>query len=223
MPAPRDVRLVAETGQVATPTGQEVEVSLGNLQVVTQSGAVFHEAGNAGPGLPASLFDSISAAGQRGAQPPAVSQALVAYWLALQQADREQRAALLPLVRDAIRRGATTPRAWLCIALGDPDFQLVRDATAGYLGAPAVSVERRGQCVIDVVDWIVRELPLNRAAAFAALVDLNDAVVLEQLTGLRGRLSVEETSTVWAIFEATASPAIGEFIAQWRSDGSGCR
>jgi hypothetical protein len=84
-------------------------------------------------------------------------------------------------------------------------------------------VERREQCVTDVVDWIVRELPLNRAAAFTALLDLNDAVVIERLAGLRGRLSIAETTAVCAIFRETANPAIREFITQWRSEVSGCR
>ena len=198
-------------------------MSIGISQVVAQTGAFLQEAGNACPGVAAGLIDSISAAGQRGAPPPAVSRALVAYWHALPRMDQGQRAALLPLLRDAIRRGATTPRAWACIALGDPDFHLVREATAGYLGTPAVSVERREQCVADVVDWITRELPLNRVAAFAALLDLNDAAVLERLVGLRGRLSVAEASTVWASCAGTASPAVREFIAQWRSDEPDCR
>lgn len=190
-------------------------MSTGLSHVQAPSGAYFHASGDDVPDAIAPLFEVILRAGQRGAHGAAVSRGLVAYWQALSRVEREQRAGLLSLVRDAVRRGGTSPRAWTCIALGDPDFDIVREATAGYLGAPAASVERRGQCVADVIDWITRALPLNRAAAFAALLDLNDALLLEQLAGFRGRLSRAEAAAVWAAFAGTPSPAIGEFIAQW--------
>jgi hypothetical protein len=163
-----------------------------------------------------SLVEAISAAGQRGAHALAVSRALMAYWHALPRVDRGQRAGLLVQVREAVKRGTTTARAWTCVALGDPDFAIVREATLGYLGTPPVSLERREQSVAEVLDWIVRELPLNRAAAFTALVDLNDGAVLERLAGFRGRLTHAEAAAVWAGCAGADSTAIREFIAEWR-------
>lgn len=187
-------------------------------QVPARSGAdVSDAAGAARPDPATPVFEKISAAGQRGAHGLAVSHALLAYWHTLPRIDRGQRERLLAKVRDSVRRGSTTVRAWTCIALGDPDFQIVREATLGYLGTPPVSVERREQSVADVLDWIVRELPLNRAAAFAALVDLNDGAVLERLAGFRGRLTHAEAEAVWAACEQTPGQAIREFIAEWRS------
>jgi len=193
-------------------------VSIGISQVPAHSRAAFIDAADAARPDPATpVFEKISAAGQRGAHGLAVSHALVAYWHALPRFDRDQRAGLLAQVRDSVKRGTTTVRAWTCIALGDPDFRIVREATLGYLGTAPVSLERREQSVTDVLDWIVRELPLNRAAAFAALVDLNDGAVLEQLAGFRGRLNDAEAAAVWAACEDTTSLAIREFIAEWRS------
>lgn len=193
-------------------------MSIGISQVQAPSRAAFTGEAGTVSGAIGTLFDLVSAAGQRGAPALAVSRALVAYWRALPSAGRAERAGLLPLLREAVRRGATTSRAWTCVALGDPDFAIVREATLGYLGAPAVSLERREQCVSDVLDWIVRGLALDRAAAFAALVDLNDAVVLERLAGYRGRLSLDEAAGVWRAHAGTTSPVVREFVEQWRCD-----
>jgi hypothetical protein len=190
-------------------------VNIGILQVPAQAGAAFPEtAGRADP--TARVLALIGAAGQRDAPVAAVSHALVAYWCALPRVDRDRRALLVAQVRDSIKRGATTPRAWTCVALGDTDFRIVREATLAYLGTPPVSVERRERSVADVLDWIARELPLNRAAAFAALLDLNDAAVLEQAAGYRGRLSHTEAAAVWAACAGSAGQAVEEFIAEWR-------
>jgi hypothetical protein len=203
---------------VATPAGQEVDVSICNSPVPAQSGAaLFDAAGAAWPDPATPVFERIQAAGQRGVHGLAVSRALMAYWHALPRIDRQQRAALVAQVREAVRRGTTTARAWTCIALGDPDFEIVREATLGYLGTAPVSLERREQSVADVLDWIGRELPLNRAAAFTALVELNDAAVLEALAGVRGRLTDVEAAAVWAACAGTACLAVREFVAEWRS------
>ncbi len=191
-------------------------MNIGILQVPAQAGAASHD--TAGwPDPTARLLALIGAAGHRDAPVAAVSHALVAYWCALPRVDRQRRAVLVAQVRDSIKRGTTTARAWTCVALGDPDFRIVREATLAYLGTPPVSLERRERSVADVLDWIARELPLNRAAAFAALVDLNDVAVLEQAAGYRGRLSHIEAEAVWSACAGTASQAIQEFIADWRS------
>ena len=198
-------------------------MNIGVSQVPAQTGAAFPDsAGATRPDPTSQVLALVRAAGQRDAPVPAVSQALLAYWCALPRLDRTQRGVLVAQLRDAIKRGATTAHAWTCVALGDPDFRIVREATRGYLGTPAVSVERRGLSVAAVLDWIARELPLNRAAAFTALVDLNDVAVLEQLSGIRGRLSHTEAETVWTACAGTTSQAINEFIAEWRSAEPGC-
>ncbi|HEX9206908.1 MAG TPA: hypothetical protein VF851_01645 [Steroidobacteraceae bacterium] len=164
-----------------------------------------------------SILETIGSCCQRGAPRPALANALVAYWLWLPRAGLGQRRELVAQVRDAVRRGTTTARAWACVALGDPDFAIVREATLGYLGTTPVSLDRREQAVADVLDWIVRELPLNRAAAFTALVDLDDPAVLERLAGCRGRLSGAEAQAVWTACASTPGSAIDEFITDWRS------
>jgi hypothetical protein len=164
-----------------------------------------------------SILEIIGSSCQRGSPRQALANALVAYWLWLPRAALAQRAELVAQVRDAVRRGTTTARAWICIALGDPDFALVREATLGYLGTTPVSLDRREHAVADVLDWIVRELPLNRAAAFTALVDLDDPAVLERLVRYRGRLAAAEAQAVWSACAAATSPAIDEFLADWRN------
>lgn len=164
-----------------------------------------------------SILETISACCQRGSPRQAISNALISYWRWLPRTGHAERADLVAQVRDATRRGTTTARAWACIALGDPDFAIVREATLGYLGTTPVSLDRREQSVVDVIDWIVRELPLNRAAAFTALVDLNDVAVLERLARIRGRLAKTEAEAVWAGCAAASSQVIREFIAEWRN------
>jgi hypothetical protein len=159
-------------------------------------------------------LDSALQVGRSSSQP--LTNALQAWWRLLSLADATARAAVSDHVRRAVRNGDTSLRAWVPIALGEFDFALTESAVLGYLGTGPVSVERRAQAVADVLDWIRRDLPLNRAAAFAALLSLHDESVDAALAGLRGRLGTQESAAVWQRLAGDRREETRQFIAEWR-------
>jgi hypothetical protein len=163
------------------------------------------------------LLRALILAGARGAAPAAVTAALMRYWQELRLASVTQRRWVAAELRAAVRRGETTSRAWLAIAVGETDPELVREAVLGYLGGTPVSIERREIAVGDALDWIRRGLALNRVAVFVALLQLGDVTINERLAGLRGRLNGAEAAAVWCAFADCDGTPSGDFIAEWQA------
>lgn len=163
------------------------------------------------------LLRALILAGARGAAPAAVTAALMRYWQQLRLASVTQRRWVVAELRAAVRRGETTPRAWLAVALGETDPGLVREAVLDYLGGTPASIERRERVVGDALDWIRRGLALNRVAVFVALLQLGDVTINERLAGLRGRLNEAEAAAVWCEFADCDGTPGGDFIAEWRA------
>jgi len=163
------------------------------------------------------LLRALILAGARGAAPTVTTAALMRYWQALRLASVTQRRWVVAELRAAVRRGETTSRAWLPVAVGETDPGLVREAVLGYLGGAPVSIERRELAVGDALDWIRRGLALNRVAVFVALLQLGDVTINEQLAGLRGRLNEAETAAVWCVFADCDGTPSGDFITDWRA------
>jgi hypothetical protein len=163
------------------------------------------------------LLRALILAGARGAVPAAVTAALMRYWQELRLASVTQRRWVIAELRAAVRRGETTSRAWLPVAVGETDPELVREAVLGYLGGTPVSIERREIAVGDALDWIRRGLALNRVAVFVALLQLGDVTIHERLAGLRGRLNGAEAAAVWCAFADCDDTPSGDFIAEWRA------
>jgi hypothetical protein len=160
----------------------------------------------------------LRAAGRRGASPALVGQALADYWRLVAVTGIDARRALLRALREDIAAGHTTVRACVPVALGDPEFDLVRDATRTCLGGWPASVERRAQVVDEVVDWVVRGLALDSAALVCALLDGADAACLERLARVRSRLDVRTTEAVFAAFRHGAVGAeVAAFLEEWRA------
>jgi hypothetical protein len=120
-------------------------------------------------------------------------------------------------LRAAVRRGETTSRAWLPVAVGEMDSELVREAVLGYLGGTPVSIERRELAAGDALEWIRRGLALNRVAVFVALLQLGDVTINEQLAALRGRLTEAEAAAIWCAFVDYDGTPGADFIAEWRA------
>ena len=163
------------------------------------------------------LRNALIDAGAHGASPTLTTAALLLYWRQLLLTCAAQRQWIVEAVRAAVRHGDTTARAWLPVALGDTDPALVRAAVLGYLGVTPVSVERRERAAGDTLEWIRRDLALNRSAVFVALLQLEDGAINERLAGLRGRLTATETAAVWDQFDASVATPSGDFIAEWRA------
>jgi len=163
------------------------------------------------------LRHALIAAGARGAAPALTTAALMLYWRHLQSSDASQRQWIIEELRVAVRRGETTSRAWLSVALGETDSTLVREAVLGYLGGTPVSVERRERVVGDTLDWIRRGLALNRVAVFVALLQLEDDALNGRLAGLRGLLTATEAAAVWNALDASDGSPSGDLIAEWRA------
>ena len=163
------------------------------------------------------LLRALILAGARDAAPAAVTAALVCHWQALRLASVTQRRWVAAELRAAVRRGEATSRAWVPVAIGETDPELIREAVLGYLGGSPVSIERREPAVGDAIDWIRRGLALNRVAVFVALLQLGDVTINERLAGLRGRLSEAEATAVWRALADCDGTSSGDFIAEWRA------
>lgn len=170
------------------------------------------------PDVPAhrALLRALILAGERHAAPESVTAALMRYWQELRLTSPTQRRRVAAELRAAVRRGETTARAWLPIALGETDPELVGEAVLGYLGGTPVSIERRELATGDALDWVRRRLALNPVAVFVALLRLGDAAIDERLAGLRGRLDEVEAAAVWSEFADCDGTSCRDFIADWR-------
>jgi hypothetical protein len=168
------------------------------------------------------VFAALHACGRRGATHQALTLALMKYWQCLANSTAQQRRSLAERLRAAIRAGETTPRAWIPVALGDHDSAIVREAVLGYLGRAPVSVERREHAVADALEWIRRDLSLNRVAVFVTLLQQQDVTLNERLACLRGRLSDAQANAVWSALAASDDAATREFIAEWRGGTVAC-
>jgi hypothetical protein len=163
----------------------------------------------------AAVLSSLIAHGRRGSPAQPLSTTLASYWTHLRN-DVADRAVLFDRLRDAIRRGETTPRAWAAAVLGECEPALVQQAVVGYLGVTPVSLEWRGRAIDDLVDWVARELPLARATVFASLLALADERLLERLAPLRGRLPLAEADRVWSAVGDATKP-VRQFLDDWRA------
>ena len=169
------------------------------------------------------VFAALHACGRRGATHQALTLALIKYWQCLAHSSAQQRRSLVESLRAAIRVGETTPRAWIPVALGDHDSAIVREAVLGHLGGGApVSVERREHALADALEWIRRDLSLNRVAVFVTLLQQQDVTLNERLACLRGRLSDVQANAVWSALAASDDAATREFIAEWRTGTVAC-
>lgn len=162
------------------------------------------------------LYQRLRAAGRRGASPALAGDALADYWRFVAHSNVEERADIVRRLRGDIAAGRAGPRACLAAALGEPHFDLAREATRAYLGAGPTSAERREHAVADVLDWIARSLALNRPALCCALLDTAHAVSLERLAPLRSRFSPPEAAVVFGAAGAHAGTEVAAFLEEWR-------
>lgn len=168
------------------------------------------------------VFPALLACGRRGVAHQALTLALVKYWQCLASSTAQQRRSLAERLRAAIRAGETTPRAWIPVALGDHDSTIVSEAVLGYLGGAPVSVERREHALADALEWIRRDLSLNRVAVFVTLLQQQDVTLNERLACLRGRLSDAQANAVCSALAASEDAATREFIAEWQAGTVAC-
>lgn len=162
-------------------------------------------------------FESVIAAvGQPARQPRAnLTTVLMQYWQALAIHDAPTRRDWLDATLGRVRRGATSPRAFVVFTLGDVDEDIVFDAVTEFVGTHPVSVERRQAAVAQAVDWVRRGLALNRGAVFSALLACGDPVIDESLAGLRLLLRNDEVEAICRRAAAHASGATRTFLSEW--------
>lgn len=162
-------------------------------------------------------IESVIAAVGQPARPPrtGLTTALMQYWQALTIHDAPTRRDWLAATHASVRRGATSPRAFVVFVLGDVDEDIVLDAVTEFVGTHPVSIERRQAAVAQAIDWIRRGLALNRSAVFSALMALGDPNVDESLAGLRLILSNDEVEAVCRRAMRHRSGATRVFLAEW--------
>jgi hypothetical protein len=149
-------------------------------------------------------------------EPAKLTTALVAYWKRLPDRLPAQRRAALETLRHAVRSGKEPPRALATVALGDPDAAIAAAAANAYVNARPMTIERRAAAIADVLEWIRRDLALDRAALFAALLSQGDPVVAQQLEGLRLTLTPDETARVRQACVPAACAVVADFLEEWR-------
>ena len=159
----------------------------------------------------------LRAAGRRGAPHALVGEVLVRYWRFVAKTTVSEREAVVRALHADIATGHTTVRAYVAVALGEPDFALARAATRAYVGGWPASVERRAQVLDEVIDWIVRGLALDRAALCCALLDCADATCVEKLARVRNRLDAAEADRVFAAFRDEVHGDVATFLEEWRA------
>jgi Xaa-Pro aminopeptidase len=148
--------------------------------------------------------------------PAKLTASLVVYWKHLPDHPPAKRRAALETLRYAVRSGKEPLRALATVALGDPDAAIAAAAASAYVNARPMTIERRAAAVADVLEWIRRDLALDRAALFAALLSHGDPVVAEQLEGLRLTLTPEETARVRQACRPAACAVVAAFLEEWR-------
>ena len=159
----------------------------------------------------------LRAAGRRGAPYALVGEALAHYWRFVANTTVAEREVVARALRADIATGHTTARAYVAVALGEPDFALARAAMRAYVGGWPASVERRAQVLDEVIDWIARGLALERAALCCALLDCADATCVEKLARVRNRLDAAEVDRVFAAFGDDVHVDVATFLEEWRS------
>ncbi|MCU0232379.1 MAG: hypothetical protein MUC67_13600 [Acidobacteria bacterium] len=143
--------------------------------------------------------------------------ALVDYWHELPSLSSADRRRALEAAARAVRAGLRPASALLPAALGDPDGDVVRRATAHYVSSfGAASADGRLRAIEEASEWIRRGLALNRAAVFLALFDLGDPAADARLAPLRLTLPEADAAIIWREIEADRSRRAREFLADWR-------
>jgi hypothetical protein len=161
------------------------------------------------------LEDAIAALGRRGTAAADLMPVLVRYWQETPHRSAIARRGLADRIRARLHAGELTSRALVPVVLGDPDVGIVTDSVIEYLGTHPVSIERRQAAIDECIDWIRRGLALNRAAVFAALLSVGDAVINDGIGRLRLTLSHAEIAAICARCAATSSRATRQFLVDW--------
>jgi hypothetical protein len=144
--------------------------------------------------------------------------ALVDYWRELPSLSHAERRCALENAAHSVRAGRRPASALLPAALGDPDGDIVRRATAHYVAAcSAPSADGRVRGIEEAAEWIRRDLSLNRVAVFLALFGLGDPAAEERLAPLRLKLSEGDTALIWRALEADGSQRARAFLGEWRA------
>jgi hypothetical protein len=159
--------------------------------------------------------------GRRDAPRTALMGALCSYWSCVRGTTLPERRELCQALREAIRRGDTTVRAWLPVVLGEPCPVLVRDAALAYVTAAPTGLEQKLAAIDDACDWIRRDLGLSKAGIFAALLAAADRDLLERIASLRWRLDARQQEVVFELTAGVGEPAVRELLDGWRAAAAG--
>jgi hypothetical protein len=197
--------------------GSDLAMSNRNLQAAT---AVQCDSSAAVPAAAHALAQMVRC-GRRDAPRTALTGALVGYWGCVRSLALPERRELCQALREAIRRGDTTVRAWLPVVLGEPCPALVRDAALAYVSASPAGLEQKLAAIDDACDWIRRDLGLSAGGIFAALLAAADPALLERIASLRWCLDARQRAVVFELTAAVSEPAVRELLDDWRAAAAG--
>jgi hypothetical protein len=159
--------------------------------------------------------------GRRDAPRTALMGALCSYWGCVRELTLPERRELSQALREAIRRGDTTVRAWLPVVLGEPCPVLVRDAALACVAVAPAGLEQKQAAFDEACDWIRRDLGLSKAGIFAALLASADPALLERIAPLRWRLDARQRSVVFELTAGVSEHAVRELLDDWRAAAVG--
>jgi hypothetical protein len=192
--------------------GSDLAMSNRKLQAAT---AVQWDSAAASPAA-AQVLAQMVRCGRRDAPRTALMGALYSYWGCVRELTLPERRELCQSLRESIRRGDTTVRAWLPVVLGEPCPVLVRDAALAYVAVAPASLGQKLAAIDDACDWIRRDLALSAAGIFAALLASVDPPLLGRISSLRWRLDARQRAAVIDLTAGISEPAVRELLDDWR-------
>ncbi len=141
--------------------------------------------------------------------------ALIDYWHRLPATPASIRSQALQRTCQRVRAGELAPDALVPYALADIDDDVVCGAVSEYLDSNATRARTHGEPVDNTLEWIRRNLALNRGAVFAAVLGRGDPALNERLAPLRLTLSADEVATVGRRAALRSCPHARQFLSDW--------
>jgi hypothetical protein len=152
-----------------------------------------------------------------------ITQLLISYWHRLPAESPAIRRLNLAATCDDVRSGRSAATALVPFALADVDEEIVFAATATYAESCANGAPDQRQCAIeDTLEWIRRDLAINRGAVFSAVLHTFGPIVNERLASQRLVLTEGEVATICRLLPARPCSNALRFLREWHELLEGC-
>jgi hypothetical protein len=145
----------------------------------------------------------------------AITPVLIDYWRRLPAISPDSRLQALEETRRHVSAREVPAGVLIPFALGDSDEDVVFAAATAFVGVDDAGAAPRESAIEDAVEWIRRNLALNRGAVFAALLSAGDPSINERLAPYRLSLATDEIATVCRKAPIGACETTLDFLRTW--------